>query len=182
MSWLESIVKALNPCIHTWANVEVLKDNPDHPVKVTIIQVCDVCGETRQVNFEGPPPPHSCKEHGHRWETIDTVTLIGDKMAHSGKPSVRGYKLIQRCKECGNTRFELAGLAPKHYPEYGFPFPEGYTPPPPQKCPPHKWKVLHTCEVFRGEERHTNKLPKRIDTTMQCEICGDIKEVKGVEA
>ena len=39
----------------------------------------------------------------------------------------------------------------------------------------HKWEIISTATVYSNLYRGDNELPIRIDYTLQCKNCGDIK-------
>jgi hypothetical protein len=107
MSWLASLVKALNPCIHIFETVETLKDHPKDPRHVVLIQACSICGDTRTVEFDGPgrgPPPWICPPH--KWKKTYETRLVDDVRAvKENKPhSTVGYIISQTCGVCGEMR------------------------------------------------------------------------------
>lgn len=102
------LVEAMNPCIHQWEKVDVVHDNPENPSVTQIIRMCSICGEINTVEIKSPQPP---KDHcpPHVWETFHSIRVVANVEAKN--PDTRGYRLMQRCTRCGETRTKNEGFA-----------------------------------------------------------------------
>jgi hypothetical protein len=108
MNLFRALVEALNPCIHQWEKLEVLKDDPENPTHIKIVSQCFVCGEVRSDEFNGPKRPqekHSCVKDGHHWTNLRKVAVIPrNPQIRNGQPLPESWDYEQQCTHCGDLR------------------------------------------------------------------------------
>lgn len=96
MGLYRTLASWLRPCVHTWQVISQMQDRKDNPSSVTIVRLCEICGELDERTIKGPKvqcPPH-------KWENTDkSAVWMKD---HDKFPAF--YRIGQRCTLCGEVR------------------------------------------------------------------------------
>jgi hypothetical protein len=95
MNLIRCLVEALNPCVHQYRTVATMYDNPDKPTITTLVQECDICGDTRRMVFDAEGV---CQHH---WQTLQRISVFPttDKPDPDAIPLY--YRFVQQCTKCG---------------------------------------------------------------------------------